>query len=387
MWIRAFHISVLFFLGLSPVRGLGQELCPPPDKGSGHSAVVGRVLDGETEVPLGFVQIRLAALDGSVVRETRSRPNGEFSFCDFPAGVAELTGQMGQLGGRIGPLTLAAGEVVPLALPLLPPTEEGNSGTITGIVLDFSSGEPVEGATVLAPDLGQTEITNGFGRFTFPSLPPGEVEIRVSRLGYATVTGTVTVVFNRTVHTEIRMATEPIQMEPIEVVGVRQRIVLPGLEHLERRLHAGWGEFVLEDEIQRRMPSRLSDVLYEAGVDTGNNGHSLTIRRTGCAPMVYIDGVRVTHQSRLRGVLSQLSSTGAPRPLRVRPPRPGEGPAGEAADAVNNLVHPMDVIAVEVYRGPAEIPGEYLDSNAQCGVILIWTRRGNFRPDSIGFFR
>ena len=35
-----------------------------------------------------------------------------------------------------------------------------------------------------------------------------------------------------------------------------------------------------------------------------------------------------------------------------------------------------DVRVVEIYRGPAEVPGQYLDSNAKCGVILIWTKRG-----------
>ena len=34
----------------------------------------------------------------------------------------------------------------------------------------------------------------------------------------------------------------------------------------------------------------------------------------------------------------------------------------------------FDMDQVEMYRGPAEIPVQYNDSNSQCGVILIWTR-------------
>jgi hypothetical protein len=40
------------------------------------------------------------------------------------------------------------------------------------------------------------------------------------------------------------------------------------------------------------------------------------------------------------------------------------------------MVHPANITAVEIYRGPAETPGEFLDSDAQCGVVLVWTRRG-----------
>ena len=64
----------------------------------------------------------------------------------------------------------------------------------------------------------------------------------------------------------------------------------------------------------------------------------------------------------------------------TRDPVLEDGPTVEAAEAVNR-VHPMDVVAIEVYRGPAETPGPYIDSNSRCGVILIWTRNGQFRMD------
>jgi hypothetical protein len=35
-----------------------------------------------------------------------------------------------------------------------------------------------------------------------------------------------------------------------------------------------------------------------------------------------------------------------------------------------------DIVAMEIYQGPADVPGEYSGSNAGCGVIVIWTRNG-----------
>ncbi len=89
------------------------------------------------------------------------------------------------------------------------------------------------------------------------------------------------------------------------------------------------------------------------------NGSALYINRSGCAPHVYLDGVRVTH----------LPRSGAD-------PRVRDNPAEEAARALN-MVDPSTLAAVEIYRGPAEIPGEFIDSDSKCGIILLWTRRGD----------
>ena len=35
-----------------------------------------------------------------------------------------------------------------------------------------------------------------------------------------------------------------------------------------------------------------------------------------------------------------------------------------------------DIVAVEIYTGPADVPGEFAGRTAGCGVIAIWTRSG-----------
>jgi hypothetical protein len=36
-----------------------------------------------------------------------------------------------------------------------------------------------------------------------------------------------------------------------------------------------------------------------------------------------------------------------------------------------------DIEAIEAYGNASRIPPQYNGSNSACGVILIWTRRGN----------
>ena len=368
----------LLVIGLTTLTPLQAQdpLCPSPDSLAGMGAIVGRVVDAQTQIPLGFAQIRLRIQGVEAPFEAQSNPAGLFQFCSVPFGVFTLTGQIGQFGAFEGPLALAPGQTLQFALELSASASGRDTGTLTGIVVDAESGEPVEGANIILPSLRQTAISNALGRFTFPSLTPGGVDLHVNRLGYAEAYGQVEIEVGKTIQTRVTLSTEPIGLDPIMVTATRRRIELPGLEEFERRFHSGWGSFILEEQIQRRSPRKLTDMLYETGVGVGNNGATILMRRTGCAPLVYLDDVKLTRLSRSK-TGTESRGMRAPKKTPYLWPDPDASPAQEAAWAVN-LVHPMDIVAVEVYSGPAQTPGQYIDSNSQCGVILIWTRRGIF---------
>jgi hypothetical protein len=48
-------------------------------------------------------------------------------------------------------------------------------------------------------------------------------------------------------------------------------------------------------------------------------------------------------------------------------------PGGEVL--IDDIVNPLDVEAIEVFRGLASVPPEFLTPDARCGVVAIWTRR------------
>ncbi|MEX1183198.1 MAG: hypothetical protein WEF86_08165 [Gemmatimonadota bacterium] len=43
--------------------------------------------------------------------------------------------------------------------------------------------------------------------------------------------------------------------------------------------------------------------------------------------------------------------------------------------SIDDLVRPLDLEAIEVYRGPSEMPAEF--ARGTCGAIVLWTRNGS----------
>ena len=108
-----------------------------------------------------------------------------------------------------------------------------------------------------------------------------------------------------------------------------------------RRKH-GFGRFFTREDIERRHPIRVSDMLFTIpGFSVYRIGGTTRIRsrRSGCAPRVWLDGV----------------------------PLFGD----EDVDAV---VTPNDVEGIEVYSGAAGTPVEFSGGRGSCGAIVIWTR-------------
>jgi len=63
---------------------------------------------------------------------------------------------------------------------------------IKGKVVDQSTNAPLIGAAIWAEGTGRGAVTDSDGNFTLSKLPDGKVTIRVSYLGYASVTEEIT---------------------------------------------------------------------------------------------------------------------------------------------------------------------------------------------------
>ncbi|MEX1183413.1 MAG: SusC/RagA family TonB-linked outer membrane protein [Gemmatimonadota bacterium] len=103
------------------------------------------------------------------------------------------------------------------------------AGTVTGSVVDATSGEPLAGVQVHIPALGEGMLTNPQGRYLLPNIPVGTHTIRVQTLGYASSEQSVTVTAGGTASANFRLSQEAISIDGITATAL-------GIERSERSL-------------------------------------------------------------------------------------------------------------------------------------------------------
>lgn len=213
--------------------------------------------------------------------------------------------------------------------------------TLTGRVTDRASGLPVPRAEIIHQADSRSVISDSLGVYVFTALPSGQASFVVRAIGYPAQTHQVLLVANQRLVLDVRMG-DSAQALPTVDVTARNRIN-PRLVDFERRRKTGRGQYMDEEQLKQTPASALVDVLktmrglvyHCVGVDCYVH-MSRAPRR--CLPEYIID--------------SRPDNTFGPRtPIR-------------------------DIVGLEVYSGPADVPGEFAGSNAGCGVIVVWTKSG-----------
>lgn len=245
--------------------------------------------------------------------------------------------------------------------PTSAPKASTDTLRIVGRVLDRESGEGVQGAVVRVQSSDLFRITGRDGDFALPAMEPGTYVLVFDHLGYEPARDTVRLEpgdGDRRV--EARLQDRPLELEAVEVQGrvyVPETGILRGAyERAQRMERLGLGRRIMRDEIDQWGFGRVTDLLHGIpGVyvqQAGAGRRSVLMRgaRTGRAcsgPVVYLDGTR----------FMRSDDWGDMSP--------------------DEFISARELEMVEVYRGAAEIPGEYSGPDAQCGVLVLWTRRGH----------
>ncbi len=250
---------------------------------------------------------------------------------------------------------------------------------VRGLILDATTRNPVASVRVQLLDeaatVCDTAMTDVSGQFTLQAPRAGGYAVRVDAVGYTSfVSELLSLAAEQTRTVEIHLPSLVTQLEPVMVIGEREPHSI-GLQRFEEHRERGFGHFLTREEIEARAPIVFTDLMWGIpGVSVERwNGFVLpvnapprrggswyyTIRMRGhdvCPPILYVDGM-------LMGDVDFVSDEG-----------------------IDDLVWASDLDAVEVYRGPSEVPPDYSSAMSACGVIAVWTRRDrseNQRTDKL----
>jgi len=236
---------------------------------------------------------------------------------------------------------------------------------IVGRVIDDLTEFPISGArvTLLTWDGAELERTEAdpAGNFSFWVKRRSGVKIRVAHFGYEANTTPTLYFDNRSFfQVEVRMDPDAILLAPLEVIAWSERPEDAMLEGFRRRVQTGLGTFITREEVEDRHPALVTDLLREVpGLQLASSGRgnrpAVRMALAGsqdCATQIFVDGFLVNRRA--------IGNDGY-QPMDFR---------------IDDVVSPESVEGIEIYKGLGTVPAEFLNPDAVCGVIAIWTRRG-----------
>ncbi len=278
-------------------------------------------------------------------------------------------------------------------LLLTGPASPALGQVLRGRLLDLDTDEPIaRGVLTLMREDGvrvQVVTTDSDGRYRLVAPEPGSYLLEARRLGYRPwLDGPIELAAGDEWETEYHLQALPIQLDPVEVTAeAEQREAFLHHVGFYERQKADFGHFVTRDDIEHRAPTRMTDLLNGIpGVRlvpsaSGLSRASIAFRGSRlsqgglCHPRVFVDDIIVIRgDARARGTDVQ----GFPESATEMNRDPAERPE----IALDDVVQPEDVEAIEVYRRGVEVPVRFggTSTQTQCGVIVIWTRSGRPRP-------
>jgi hypothetical protein len=221
------------------------------------------------------------------------------------------------------------------------------SGTLTGRVLD-EQGVPVPNVEIAIAKLSRATRTDTAGKYTLALVPPGSYDVAFRRVSYAPMMFTIDISQGDTTEAEVKMNAVPQAMTTVHVEESRENV--RDLGGFEDRRKLGVGRYVTREEIERRNPQVLSDMLRTMpGVMVKPAGMGRSVLRFSraegrgrsgdCPPTYFIDGTMAVGYN-----LDDMSVS--------------------------------DVEAIEIYSGVSTLPAQFAKarSTIMCGTVVIWTR-------------
>jgi len=352
-------------LGTPSAPTLVKGACTPLKLRLGPGAIMGRVLNPDTQEPMDSVRVTLVWTDVEVgkdigfkrtqkLREAYTNASGSFTLCGVPQGIkGTLQAERGEAKTAEVPLEMDA-MIAMESLFLSPLVAKDSSSLLVGeavvtgrVVSD--KGAPVPNARVSVQGAKATSTTGKDGEFRLAGLPSGTRAVIVRCVGFQPVETAVDLSAREPSRIVVRLAQSAPKLADVEVKG-KYETALKKNGYLDRK-KMGMGHFYGPDDIARRQPQYLSSMFQTIpGFKLVNGQYGSSIRSSrstgtngqgGCVT-IWVDGVQYR-----------------------------EAQTGE----LDNQLPVNQLMAIETYSS-SEAPMEYQSAGqSSCSVVVIWTNR------------
>ena len=218
-------------------------------------------------------------------------------------------------------------------------------GAISGTIKD-SAGTPIPGVEVVLLQRHGAVYTDSLGVFHLIDIPAGHRELHFRRLGFAPKSMDAEIPDGQTLALSVVLEASATVLDGMTIEELTRRRQV--LADFYDRMSRGFGHFVTREQIEKRNPMNLSDMMR-------------------MIPGARIVPVRGTGQSTLRFNRAQMG--------RDCPPQYWVDGVKTWNLNIDDIV-PQDVEGIEVYSGASTLPPQYntKEGTTICGVVLIWTR-------------
>lgn len=366
-------------LAIPSAGTLVEVSCPAARRALGPSALIGRLLDADSQEPVKGARVSIAweeiSLNANLrrvprVRDALSADDGVFRICGLPSNLeGTLQAQLGKAltsevrvrfegaplvvqGLKIGfDNTVAVGgdsavrrqQEAAVGKSFSAATMMRGQASLTGRVTNAAGG-PVIGARVDVVGTPGATLTGAGGEFRLDSLPSGTQTVVVRQLGFAPVEQAVELSTRDVARTAVVLSKQATVLATVDVTASADA----GLDKVgfSQRKRSGFGHFITGDEVVKRAPNQLTDVFRTIpGLTVVPSGTDYVIQSsrnaTGGCVKFWLDG------SPFEAVF------------------PGD---------VDRLIPPWEVAAIEVYNGSSAPVQFQAAGNSSCASVVIWSK-------------
>ncbi len=246
-----------------------------------------------------------------------------------------------------------AGLLVALAAPAGAASAQA-TGTIRGTVTDSTSQRGIPGVQVTAAGTTRGAVTNDQGVYTLTAVPAGSVSLRAQRLGYSSLSRTVTVAAGDAVTADFVLHPVATVLSTVVSVGygtASRQDVSSAIASVDSTTFANTPMAGVDNALQGRIPG------VQVMQNSGEPGSGISIRVRGPAslnagnqPLYVVDGVPM-----IQGSLSQIALS------------------GQDVTAITGL-NPDEIASIDVLKDAAA--AAIYGSRGSNGVVIVTTKRG-----------